>query len=120
MPHCPALCTLPMMSPSGRLKVTPHQLLPPCAPGNTSVLAPTFHGLYGTVSASLFVSQRFWQKAWCSGVTFARSCCLNEFRDNGSGLIGNGCVADVHSPGTVVCGTGRSSTPKIGSPVSRL
>ncbi len=32
-PHCPALCTLAMMSPSGLLNATPHQLLPPCAPG---------------------------------------------------------------------------------------
>ena len=37
----------------------------------------------------------------------------------GGGLIGNGCVGDVHSPGAVVCGTLRSSMPKIGSPVTR-
>src|SRR5215212_5565065 len=34
-PHCPAVCTLPMIRPSALLYVTPHQLLPPCAPGNS-------------------------------------------------------------------------------------
>ena len=36
------------------------------------------------------------------------------------GLSGNGCVGHVASPGTSLCGTGRSSTPNSGSPVSRL
>src|SRR3954471_22110967 len=58
-PHCPALCTLAMISPSGLLKAAPHQLLPPCAPGNTRVFSPTFHGVYGTVSVSLLLSHRF-------------------------------------------------------------
>src|SRR5688572_29648543 len=109
-----------MISPSDLLNAAPHQLLPPCAPGKTSVFSPTFQGLYGTVSVSLFVSHRFSQNAWCSGVTFARSALVNEFLESGSGFTGNGCVGDVHSPGTAVCGTGRSSTPKTGDPVSRL
>ena len=42
------------------------------------------------------------------------------FRASGPGLIGNGCVGHVASPGTVLWGTGRSSSPKTGSPVTRL
>jgi hypothetical protein len=37
----------------------------------------------------------------------------------GAGFVGNGCVGDVFSPGTVDCGTGRSTIGQIGSPVSR-
>jgi hypothetical protein len=40
-------------------------------------------------------------------------------RARGAGFTGKGCVGHVDSPGTVLCGTGRSSTPKIGSPVTR-
>jgi hypothetical protein len=40
-------------------------------------------------------------------------------RLSGSGFTGNGCVGQVASPGTSLCGTGRSSIPKIGSPVTR-
>ena len=45
---------------------------------------------------------------------------LIEFLASGGGFTGNGCVGDVFSPGTVLCGTGRSSMPNIGSPVTRL
>ena len=37
----------------------------------------------------------------------------------GGGLVGNGGVGDVFSPGTVVCGTGRSSIGYTGWPVRR-
>jgi hypothetical protein len=40
-------------------------------------------------------------------------------RASGAGFSGNGCVGQVFSPGTPLCGTGRSSMPKIGSPVTR-
>src|SRR3954465_5071810 len=106
-----------MIRPSGGLNDAPHQLLPPCAPGNSRMFNPTLHGVNGTVSVSSLVSQRFLQNASCSGVTFVRFSFLNEFLESGGGLTGKGCVGDVHSPGTVVCGTGRSSIPKIGSPV---
>src|ERR1039457_3724369 len=43
----------------------------------------------------------------------------NVFLLNGGGFNGNGCVAAVTSPGVVVRGTGRSSTPYTGSPVTR-
>ena len=44
---------------------------------------------------------------------------LSELRASGGGFSGKGCVGEVFSPGTVLCGTGRSSMPKIGSPVTR-
>ena len=34
--------------------------------------------------------------------------------------VGIGCVGEYHSPGTLPCGTGRSSIGQIGSPVSRF
>ena len=37
----------------------------------------------------------------------------------GGGFVGNGCVGDVCSPGTVDCGTGRSSIGHTGLPVAR-
>ena len=39
---------------------------------------------------------------------------------SGAGSVGYGCVGDVQSPGTCVCGPGPSSMGQIGSPVSRL
>ena len=36
-----------------------------------------------------------------------------------AGSVENGCVGDAVSPGTVLAGTGRSSTGTSGSPVSR-
>ena len=38
----------------------------------------------------------------------------------GGGFTENGCVGNAASPGTSLFATGRSSTPKIGFPVSRL
>ena len=40
-------------------------------------------------------------------------------RPSGAGFTGNGCVGHDDSPGTLLFGTGRSSRPKIGSPVTR-
>ena len=68
----------------------------------------------------MYLSHSSSQNALCSGVTFDSSDRFSELRASGGGLTGNGCVGDVHSPGAVVCGTLRSSMPKIGSPVSRL
>ena len=41
-------------------------------------------------------------------------------RATGGGLSGIGCVGQYSSPGTSPAGTGRSSTPWIGSPVTRF
>ena len=38
---------------------------------------------------------------------------------NGGGFVGNGWVGEYHSPGTLPCGTGRSSMGQSGSPVAR-
>ena len=48
-----------------------------------------------------------------------RSSTVTPWRSNGFGLVGNGCVGDVRSPGTSVCGTGRSSIGQTGAPVAR-
>jgi hypothetical protein len=48
-----------------------------------------------------------------------RSSAVILCRANGGGLVGNGCVGDVFSPGTVDCGTGRSSIGHTGLPFVR-
>src|SRR5580658_3953962 len=44
---------------------------------------------------------------------------VNDCRANAGGLVGKGCVGELHSPGTSDCGTGRSSIGHRGLPVSR-
>jgi hypothetical protein len=44
---------------------------------------------------------------------------VNDWRANGGGLVGCGCVGELHSPGTSDCGTGRSSIGHKGLPVTR-
>ena len=44
---------------------------------------------------------------------------VNDCLANGAGFVGKGCVGDVHSPGTSVCGTGRSTIGQTGWPVLR-
>ena len=46
----------------------------------------------------------------------AERCCTAS----GGGAVGKGCVGDATSPGTSLFGTGRSSTGKTGTPVSRF
>jgi hypothetical protein len=63
------------------------------------------------------------QAAACSGDVSAavtRSAAVKLTRASGGGLTGIGWVGEVSSPGTSLFGTGRSSTPKIGTPVSRF
>ena len=45
---------------------------------------------------------------------------MRLIRASGGGLSGKGCVGHNSSPGVSLFGTGRSSTPKMGWPVSRL
>ena len=45
---------------------------------------------------------------------------VNDWRANGGGAVGNGCVGQLFSPGTSLCGTGRSSIGQSGAPVIRL
>src|SRR5262245_32771410 len=68
---------------------------------------------------------------WYRSVSFiacARSSGVKSIRSSGTlmncrayagGLVGNGCVGDDFSPGTVDCGTGRSSIGQTGLPVTR-
>src|ERR1700687_4900769 len=58
--------------------------------------------------------------AFNSGVKSMRSPRPTDCRAYAGGLVGNGCVGDVFSPGTSDCGTGRSSIGKIGSPGPRV
>jgi len=48
-----------------------------------------------------------------------RSLSSTPLREYAGGLVGKGCVGDVFSPGTSVCGTGRSSIGHTGCPVTR-
>ena len=48
-----------------------------------------------------------------------RSSVVTPWRSNGGGLVGNGCVAAVRSPGVSDVGTGRSSIGHTGRPVAR-
>src|ERR1700682_1461836 len=54
--------------------------------------------------------------AWAlsSGVKSIRSFSVTAWREYAGGLVGNGCVFAVFSPGTSLCGTGRSSIGQIG------
>src|SRR4051812_16808955 len=54
-----------------------------------------------------------------AGVKSIKSFSLTNVRANGGGLVGIGCVGDVHSPGIVVCGTATSGIGQIGCPVMR-
>ena len=54
-----------------------------------------------------------------AGVKSIRSSTATPWRSYGGGFVGNGCVGEVHSPSTSVCGTGRSSIGQTGSPVTR-
>ncbi len=54
-----------------------------------------------------------------SGVTVVSCSRVIDCRTSGGGRVGIGCVGDAASPGTVLAGTGRSSTGKRGWPVTR-
>jgi hypothetical protein len=60
------------------------------------------------------------QYFWASGEIFETSARVIALRVMGSGLTGNGWVGHAASPSASVGGTGRSSMPKMGSPVSRF
>ena len=54
-----------------------------------------------------------------SGVKSIRSSIVTPCRSNAGGFVGNGCVGDAFSPGTVDGAVGRSSIGHTGSPVAR-
>ena len=99
----------------------PFQFPPPIVLGNVSIVPSVPGGVYMPFVYIAFLFQRSLQYFVASGVVVLKSLAGSKVvRPSGSGLKGNGCVGDVASPGTLLCGTGRSSMPKIGSPVSRL
>src|SRR6185503_20389147 len=55
-----------------------------------------------------------------AGVTVLISRAVIVSRTRGGGFTGKGCVGHASSSGTLLAATGRSSTGKIGSPVTRF
>ena len=99
----------------------PCQLAPPPAPGTwmNGVSAPRSTGgeKMGPNRARLLTSAS--ASAFRAGVKSMTSSMLMPCRSNGGGFVGNGWVGEYHSPGTLPCGTGRSSMGQTGSPVAR-
>src|SRR6266478_3294361 len=60
-----------------------------------------------------------WQAALASGVGPQASSAVYRSGTRGGVATVKGCVGDATSPGTLLAGTGRSSTGKIGVPVVR-
>src|SRR5690348_13841661 len=103
--------------------------MPPVNPGNVSVAlrevssgAWKTQGVNGPEFWMSYLSHISWQALACSAVVSSgvtRSFLVMLTRANGGGFTGNGCVGEYHSPGTLPLGTGRSSTPNTGLPVTR-
>src|SRR5262245_41807248 len=93
------------------------QFAPPLCPGNS--IEPLRLGGVKTPSLREFLSCSR-TLACSSGVRYGlMSFSVNDCRANGGGIVGIGCVGDVTSPGTSVCGTDFSSIGQIGLPVTR-
>src|SRR6266581_4171507 len=94
----------------------PPQWAPPMLPGCERV--PCVLG--GVNGPSLRSAARMsWQAALASGVGPQASSAEYRSGTRGGVTAVKGCVRDATSPGTVLGGTGRSSTGKIGVPVVR-
>src|SRR4030095_1213227 len=84
----------------------PAQLAPPPTPGTST--RP--RSLGGVKSGPGSHGERIASaRSRSSGVKSITPSGLASWRSNGAGLVGNGCRDAVFSPGTVDCGTGRSS-----------
>ena len=96
---------------------TPPQCAPPMFDGTTSVPSRL-----GGVKIPSLRSAAIWSRhaARSSGVGAPRVVRGVGVRAQRRSDRVNGCVGEASSPGTVLAGTGRSSTGKIGSPVSRF
>src|SRR3989442_15577958 len=93
---------------------TPPQWAPPMLPGWESV--PCVLG--GVNGPSLRSAPRIsWQAALASGVGPQASSTEYRSGTRGGVTVVKGCVGDGNLPGTLLAGTGRSSTEKIGFPV---
>ena len=62
----------------------------------------------------------FWAAAFSSGVRSKASSRVTPCGVTGGGRVGNGCRAALRSPGTSLCGTGRSSIGQTGWPVDAI
>ena len=100
----------------------PCQFAPPVMCGSINIaLAPSAPARIGGVKRgpSWYSDAILRASAFSSAVKSRRSSVVTPCRSKGTGLVGNGCVGDVRSPGTVDWGTGRSSIGHTGSPVTR-
>src|SRR5881296_1392730 len=100
----------------------PAQLVPPPAGPKTRVPSgPSTLLTTGGVNSGPILKREtiFSASARSSGVKSMRSSTDDPWRSYAGGLVGNGCVAEYHSPGTSPLGTGRSSIGHIGFPVTR-
>src|SRR5665213_245569 len=108
---------------------TPPQFTPPIEPGYRMlerIGAPAARYGYGVNGPSLIKPPlraiRSWQNFACSAFVSAAvttSSALKLLRASGGGFTGMGCVGELCSSGTSLFGTGRSSTPNTGLPVTR-
>src|SRR5215831_8905899 len=100
----------------------PSQSTPP-EPGNVKVpfvpfaASTTDGGVYIGPSRYPLTASRAICLSW--GVKSMRSLSLIPCLSTAAGLLGNGCVAAVFSPGASDCGTGRSSIGQTGWPLVR-
>src|ERR1019366_6292764 len=91
--------------------------MPPILPGK--IIEPLTLGGVKIPSARLLRIMS-WHHLRSSSVRPQAFSAVSDCGTSGLGRIGNGCVEEVFSRGTSLAGAGRSSTPKIGSPVSRF
>src|SRR3954470_18752785 len=118
-----------MTYPSFGSVAVPPQFTEPMLPGySTAVFGGAPGARYGYVvyGPRLYMPPLFSTTSWhafaCSGVVSSAvtmSSILKLCFDSSGGFSGIGCVGEVSSPGTSLLGTGRSSTPNTGLPVTR-
>ena len=96
--------------PSCGLNAVPPQLPPPIVPLNTTVTPSAPYDVYGPSLYMCSRSHHSVQNLFDSGVTVVMSAFVMPRRDHGAGFVGNGCVGELASPGTLLSGTFRSST----------
>ena len=100
---------------SGSTAAPPHPD-PPIAPGITTV--PWSDGGEKT-GPTRYLEIAASAASFTAGVKSITSSSENPCLEMGAGFEGNGCVGQLASPGTSLCGTGRSSIGQSGLPVTR-
>src|SRR5882724_462348 len=100
----------------------PGQFVPPLAVPRVSVAnGPSILLSTGGVNTGpiLYLVISFFASSRIAGVKSIKSSIEIPLRLYAGGLVGNGCVGEYHSPGTVPTSTARSSKSQIGLPVTR-